>query len=215
MEQTQSSRIVQSKELTPLVDGICAEISGLKRMTISSLENLLRARASKFPFNVTFDQAVRQPIVVLHSSSSTRQPKPVVMTLGTFAILDNNRGFPTVSGRKNQDFTISDFDTLNARVYEPFPPFHLAGFLNKTLYTNTIPVSGPLLRPPSGALVKETMQQQDLRGCFLPPAIVEQLHHEPDGLVYFKKLDVICYTGGPLSQAVGYEIDKVTMVCQF
>ena len=218
MEQTQSSHIVHSKELTPLVDGICAAKTDLKRMAINSLDELLEAQTETFPFNLTFDQAVDQPIVVLHSSGSTGLPKPVTMTHGTFAVLDNDRNFPSVPGRKNHDFTVWDFDTPDARIYEPFPPFHLAGFTNKIvvpLYTHTIPVSGPPLRPPSGALVKEIMQQQDLCGCYLPPAVAEQILHEPNGLDYFKTLDVFAYAGGPLSQAAGDEISKVTMVCQF
>ncbi len=59
------------------------------------------------------------------------------------------------------------------------------------------------------------MQQQNLRGCFLPPAVAKQLLDEPNGLDYFQNLDVFCYGGGPLSQAAGDEISKVTMVCQF
>ena len=39
--------------------------------------------------------------------------------------------------------------------------------------------------------------------------------HEPNGLDYFKTLDVFAYAGGPLTQAAGDEISKVTMVCQF
>lgn len=139
------------------------------------------------------------------------------MTHGTFAVLDNDRDFPTVAGRKNHDFTVWDFDTPDARIYKPFPPFHRAGFLNKIvvpLYTHTIPVSGPPLRPPSGALVKEIMQQQNLPRCFLPPAVAEQILHEPDGYDY-QKLDVFCYADDPLSQAAGDEISKFTMMCQF
>jgi len=218
MEQTRSSRVVYPKEMRTLVDGICTATPDLRRMEISSLNELLRAHAGSFPFHLTFDQAVRQPIVILHSSGSTRLPEPVVMTHGSFAVMDNDRNFPTVPGRKNHDFTVWDFESPGARIYEPFPPFHMGGFLNKIilpLYTHAIPVFGPPLRPPSGALVKEILQQQDIRGCFVPPVIAEQLLHEPNGLDFFKKLDIFCYSGGPLSQAVGDAISKVTMICQF
>lgn len=218
MEQTQSSKLVYSKELTPLVEGMRAAKLGLECMAIDALDELLQAQAESFPFSLMFDQAVRQPIVVLHSSGSTGLPKPVVMTHGTFATLDNDRNLPNVPGRKNHDLTVWDFDGTEGRIYEPFPPFHLAGFMNKVmvpLYTHTIPVFGPPLRPPSGALAAEIMQQQDIDGSILPPAVAEQLLHEPNGLDYFKKLKVLCYAGGPLSQAVGDEISKVTMVCQF
>ena len=185
---------------------------------IEPLEILLEANGPSFPFHPDFDEAIQQPVVVLHSSGSTGLPKAVVMTHGTFAVMDNDRNFPTVPGRKNHDLTIWDFDGAIGRIYEPFPPFHLAGFFNKImapLYTNAIPVFGPPLRPPSGALVAEIMQHQDIRGCILPPSVAEHLLHEPNGLDLYKQLDVFCYAGGPLSRAAGDMISGVTTICQF
>lgn len=119
---------------------------------------------------------------------------------------------------KNHDMTIWDFDGNGGRIFEPFPPFHLAGFLNKImspLYTNAVPLFGPPLRPPSGALVAEIMRQQRIRGCLLPPSVAEQLLHEPDGLDMIKGLDSFCYASGPLSPAAGDAISAVTNLCQF
>lgn len=201
-----------------MVNGLTASKVGVKSAAIEPLNDLLEVEAPLFPYRPNFDEAVRQPVVVLHSSGSTGLPKPVVMTNGSFTIMDNDRNFPTVPGRKNHDLTIWDFDGTPGRIYEPFPPFHLAGFFNKImmpLYTTAIPVFGPPLRPPSGALVADIMQQQNIRACILPPSVVEQLLHEPNGLDYIEQLDIICYAGGPLSQAVGDAISRVTMICQF
>ena len=218
MEQTNSNKLFYAKEMEAIVNGLAASKAGLKSAAIEPLNDLLEVEAPLFLFRPSFDEAVRQPIVVLHSSGSTGLPKPVIMTHGSFAIMDNDRNFPTVAGRKNHDLTIWDFDGTPGRIYEPFPPFHLAGFFNKVmvpLYTDAIPVFGPPLRPPSGALVADIMQQQKIRGCILPPSVAEQLLHEPNGSDFFKQLDIFCYAGGPLSQATGDTISEVTMVCQF
>ena len=218
MEQTESSKIVYAKELQAVINAIAASKEGLKSAAIEPLNDLLEVEAPLFPYHPSFDEAVRHPVVVLHSSGSTGLPKPVVMTHGTFTVMDNDRNFPTIAGRKNHDLTIWDFDGTLGRIYEPFPPFHLAGFHNKVtvpLYTNAIPIFGPPLRPPSGALVADIMKQQKIRGCILPPSVAEDLLHEPDGLDFFKQLDVFSYAGGPLAQATGDAIIGVTMVCQF
>lgn len=218
MEQTNSSKIYYAKEVERIVNGIAASKPELELAAIESLDELLEAEAPLFPYHPNFDEAVRHPVVVLHSSGSTGLPKPVIMTHGTFTVMDNDRNFPTVEGRKNHDLTIWDFDGTPSRIYEPFPPFHLAGFHNKImtpLYTNAIPVFGPPLRPPSGALVADILKQQKIRGCILPPSVVEQLLHESNGLELIKQLDIVCYAGGPLSRASGDQISKVTMVCQF
>lgn len=218
MNQTQSSKLVFSQEMAPLVDTIRAAKTHLRYWSIPSLDDLLSATSPHFAYDHDFDEAKGHPILILHSSGSTGLPKPVIMTNGSFAVVDNDRNFPSVPDRRNHDLTVWDFPETDARIYEPFPPFHLAGFFNKVtvpLFTHTIPIFGPPSRPPSGALAAEIMQQQRLRGLFLPPIVAEQLLQEPAGLDYFKDLDVFCYAGGPLSQAAGDAISQVTTVCQF
>ena len=218
MEQTQSTKIVYAEEMTPVVNALSQLVSGTKIVAIETLSDLLEVDVPLFPFRPRLEEALGQPIVILHSSGSTGLPKPVIMTHGTFTVMDNDRNFPQVAGRKNHDLTIWDFDGTPGRIYEPFPPFHLAGFMSKVmvpLYTNAIPVFGPPLRPSTGALVAEIMQHQRIRGCLLPPSVAEQLLHEPNGLRIFQQLDIFCYAGGPLSPATGDKISEVTMVCQF
>ena len=218
MEQTKSTKILYTLELEAVVQKLVASMQDIQCATIGSLDSLLEADGPPFPFHPDFDEAIRHPVVVLHSSGSTGIPKPVVMTHGTFAVTDDDRNFPRVPERENHDLTVWDFHGSSGRIYEPFPPFHLAGFFNKVmvpLFTNAIPIFGPPLRPPSGQLAAEIMLHQPVRGCILPPFVAEQLLHEPNGLEFFKKLDVFIYASRPLSQATGNAISGVTTVCQF
>lgn len=52
-------------------------------------------------------------------------PKPITMTHGTFATMDNDRNLPNVEGRKRLDFTIWDFSG-GGKFYTAFPPFHVS-----------------------------------------------------------------------------------------
>ena len=219
MQQTESTKLLYALEAKPVVDSLTELQSGLECLPLESLEDLLNAPSSEFHYRPTLEEAVWHPVLVLHSSGSTGIPKPVIMRHGSFTVMDNDRNFPSIPGRKNHDLTVWDFDGFSrARIYEPFPPFHLTGFFNKVmipLFTNAVPVFGPPLRPPSGSLVAEIMRKQKIRGCILPPSLVEQLLCEPDGLDLIRQLRVFCYAGGPLSEAAGNAISKATLVCQF
>ena len=217
MKQTDSSKILYSPEVQAISDEIVASTPGLTSLRLEALTRLLESQAPSIAYRPVLEEALRDPIIVLHSSGSTGPPKPVVMTHGSFAVWDNDRNFPTIAGRKTYDLTTWDFGGSFKRIYDPFPPFHSAGFHSKIalpLFTESVPVYGPPSRPPNGALVVEIIERQKIRGCILPPSIAEQLLHESRGLDYFKQLDVFCYTGGPLSQAAGDAISQVTQICQ-
>lgn len=102
-----------------------------------------------------------------------------------------------------------------ARVYTVFPFFHLAGFLSLTLQTifmNASPVLGPPHLLPDTALLKLVMQHQKLRSMFLPPAVIEGLLHEPNGIDAFKNLDFLVYSGAPFSPVNGDRLSKVVEI---
>lgn len=139
------------------------------------------------------------------------------MTHGAFAVIDNDRNFPTVPGRRNHDLTTWDFPAGNY-LYTPFPMFHMAGFLNNIMvpiYTYTIPIFGPATRLPSGGLVAQVLRCLNVKGCFLPPSTVADLYNEPDGPNLLKSLSILCYAGGPLPEAIGNELIQHVTLCQF
>jgi len=47
---------------------------------------------------------------------------------------------------------------------------------------------------------------------FLPPAVIEQLLHEPNGIEYFKNLDFLVYSGAPFSPAIGDQLSRVVEI---
>ena len=138
------------------------------------------------------------------------------MTHGTFSTLDNDRNVPEAPGRKKHDFTLWD-RIADHRFFTIFPPFHLAGFVSfvaTPVFSKAIPVMGPPI-PPSGDMVRQTMDQLDIRALFVPPVIAEQLLKEKNGLGLFKNLEFLCCAGGALSQAVGDQLVQFTDICQY
>ena len=81
--------------------------------------------------------------------------------------------------------------------------------------TKATVVLSPSNQPPSGHLACEIMQHLTLRAVFAPPFVFEQLVQQPKGLEKVKRLDVLLYAGGPLTEATGNTLSELTNVCQF
>ncbi|KAH8689541.1 putative NRPS-like enzyme [Talaromyces proteolyticus] len=215
--QTQCTKLAYSSEMTPVVHALQKIYNSLHSFEIPTLEELLTEQSEPVPYALEFFEARREPILILHSSGSTGLPKPVQMTHGTFAVTDNDRNATSVPGRRNHDLTTWDFPPGSC-IYSPYPLFHLLGFFNSIMlpvYSTTVPIFGPPTRIPTGSLAVQILRLLDVRGCFLPPTIAAELYKEPDGPDLLKKLDVLCYAGGPLLEAVGNELVKHVRVCEY
>ena len=105
------------------------------------MNEILDLKSEEYSYDHTFDEVSKREILILHSSGSTGKsykahgdertnhclglPKPITMTHGTFATMDNDRNLPDVQGRKRLDFTIWDF-AGGGKFYTAFPPFHVS-----------------------------------------------------------------------------------------
>ncbi len=116
----------------------------LQILQVPSLDDMLVDASEHYPYHKDFATARWDPIVVLHSSGSTGRPyrraiktyiadltvtgapKPIVMNHATFAVIDNDRNLPTVSGRRNQNFSLWNFGEGGGLYFSSFPPFHVS-----------------------------------------------------------------------------------------
>ncbi|KAI1370978.1 acetyl-CoA synthetase-like protein [Hypoxylon crocopeplum] len=211
MNQTGSTKVLHTVEVAPIMKHLLDLEHTIHAQTVPSFDEMMMSSPKHYPYLKSFDEARNDPIVVLHSSGSTGLPKPITMTHGSFATLDNEHNLASVPGRKNRDSTIWKFDG-EARVYIVFPFFHLGGFLFFTvnsIFQNTSPVLGPPHMIPDGPLLKSVLQQQKLRAMHLVPSVIEQLLQEPNGIDFFKNVDFVAYSGAPSSPAVGDRLSRV------
>ncbi|KAF2965609.1 hypothetical protein GQX73_g7969 [Xylaria multiplex] len=211
MMQTGCSKLLYASELSPLIDPMRASSLSLCTVAIPSFEDMVASTPKHYPYQKLFEDAQDEPAAVLHSSGSTRLPKPIIMTHASFAVLDNEHNLPEVIGRKRRDWTMWSFEG-GGRLFTVFPFFHLGGFLMFTvaaIFGKTTIVYAPPFLVPDGTLIRDIMLQQRLNALLLPPSLVEQLINEPQGMELVKKLDFVAYSGAPLSSAIGNRLSKI------
>jgi acyl-coenzyme A synthetase/AMP-(fatty) acid ligase len=178
MEATNSNKIFHTAELAPIIKGMVTTNPKIIGTQIKSFDDMTQPTPI-YPYSENWSEAIIKPIMVLHSSGSTGNPKPVILNHGTMAVFDNEQNDPMVPGRDKQDITMwTGKNPDSSRYYSVFPPFHLAGFHATVIiptFTQATPVLGPPASPPTGQLISQAMKQHKLRGLFVPPSLAEAL----------------------------------------
>ena len=57
--------------MKPIIERVQEKMGHLESVEVPSLDEMLEGNGQKYPYNETFENAKRNPIVILHSSGST------------------------------------------------------------------------------------------------------------------------------------------------
>ncbi|TKA57030.1 hypothetical protein B0A49_10497 [Cryomyces minteri] len=220
LEATKCTKFVCSSELLAKGKHIKDLVPNLQLVQLPSFDEMLSGNIADYPYDKTFAEAENDPVLICHTSGSTGAPKPITLTNGNWAVIDNLRKIPKTPGRKNQDWSLFNYENRGCFL-SSFPPFHATGMIAMALplLYNSVIVVPPPDRPATGESCLEIMHvlerhHRTLRGLLVPPTVLEQLVQEPDGLQQTSKLDFVMFTGGPLAPSVGDRLSKVTDICQ-
>ncbi|KAI0430794.1 acetyl-CoA synthetase-like protein [Xylaria sp. FL1042] len=216
MQQTLCTKLVHAAEVAPLTKPLVGLDRALHAETIPSFAQMLGASSPPYAYEKDFDTVENDPILVLHSSGSTGLPKPIVMTHGSFAVMDNEKNLAEIPGRKRRDWSMWNFDG-EARVFSVFPFFHLGGFMAlafNPVLNNASPILSPPFMLPDANLLRTVRRHHKLRSIILPPSIVEQVLQEPDGIDLFRDIDFLVTSGAPISSAIGDRLSSVVEIRQ-
>ncbi|KAI1478995.1 acetyl-CoA synthetase-like protein [Daldinia eschscholtzii] len=197
-------KLLYPVETAPIIQPIRALKPEIHTEVIPLFEEMINSKPEYYLYEKSFDEAKHEPAAALHSSGSTGLPKPITMTHGSFAVLDNEHNLPEIPGRKKRDWTMWTWKG-EGRLYTIFPFFHVAA----ALFGNTSIVFGPPNLVPDGKLLKNILLHRKLQALLLPPAIIEQILIEPNGVNFFKGLEFLAYSGAPFNQANGAKLSEV------
>ncbi|CCD52801.1 similar to AMP-binding enzyme [Botrytis cinerea T4] len=155
------------------------ETTGVQTIECPDVDELLDTIYPHYHFNKTFEQARKEPLVILHTSGTTGFPKPIVWNHETRLL---NTLPPFHAG--------GIFMTLLNAVFNQIPH----------------PLSGV---PLSTKIVLEALNHVKADSVLLAPPFVEEVGANPEMLNFLvKNIDVLLYGGGDVSQATGDKISK-------
>ncbi|KAK5019019.1 putative NRPS-like protein biosynthetic cluster [Cryomyces antarcticus] len=220
LEATKCTKFICSSELLAKGKHIKDLVPNLQLVQLPSFDEMLSGNIADYPYDKNFAEAENDPVLICHTSGSTGAPKPITLTNGNWAVIDNLRKIPKTLGRKNQDWSLFNYEDRDCFL-SSFPPFHATGMIAMALplLYNSVIVVPPPDRPATGEScldIMHVLEQHNctLRGLLVPPTVLEQLVNEPDGLWQTSKLDFVMFTGGPLAPSVGDRLSQVTDICQ-
>jgi acyl-CoA synthetase (AMP-forming)/AMP-acid ligase II len=142
-----------------LLQPLLKATDALECATIAPLDDWIASYIEPFPFTKGYEEAKDDPIIVLHSSGSTGNPKPITNTHAFFAATE--LPLPEVKGRTIGGIGLLDFDG-GGFIYSPFPGYHLAGITALSYFSlwtrSAAIVLGPPDKAPSVDIVRNTSQ---------------------------------------------------------
>ncbi|KAF2267571.1 acetyl-CoA synthetase-like protein [Lojkania enalia] len=160
-----------------------------------------------YPYTRTWEEGRNHPCLVIHTSGSTRLPKPVVWTQAMLTLTDAHHLVSPLDGRPAVWGPL--FDSVR-RSFNALPLFHGTGIaigITKPVFNNTVTVLGP---PDSATadIFDQVLEHGNIDSANCFPATLEEISTRPDILQKLGRLKYIAYVGGHLSPKTGDIISK-------
>ena len=171
----------------------------MKTATVPELQELLdNDQVPLYPYTKTFEQARKDPCLVLHTTGSTGLPKPITWKLEILSTYEAWRLIPPVDGY----IPTTEVYQESMRAYNCMPLFHTSGLntgITMSLLLGVTTVYGSASVVPHAAYADEMHQLPGIDASIAPPAIYEDLIHDPASLERLYSLKYILVCGGMFS----------------
>ncbi|KAF1973116.1 putative AMP-binding enzyme [Bimuria novae-zelandiae CBS 107.79] len=168
-----------------------------RSLQVPELEQLFGEHTSPlFPYEKSWNQAKDDPWLIFHTSGTTGMPKLVTYSQKMMASLDAAKSMPDA-----HEETMSDHFSRR-RWYTPLPSLHFVGMtvsLQFPLFCGSVVIIGPATSgPTTPSVAAEVLRHSKAEGVVLPPALIDGLCNNPDGLECLRNLKYIYFAGAPL-----------------
>ncbi|KAL9053698.1 MAG: hypothetical protein Q9206_003833 [Seirophora lacunosa] len=201
LEKTNCGAFICSQSLEAQANLVTQACQGIPVIPAPELHHLLREDiAPSYAYTKSWEEAMKDPWIIFHTSGTTGLPKPVIYTNMMMTSIDAARTMPDPD-----DETILDHYAEH-RWYTPLPSLHFVGMtaaLQFTVFLGSTIVFGPAERPTTAEVVSQILDHARLDGMIVPPSLLEGLCGNDETLNKVKRLKCVQYAGAPLRKEVG------------
>ncbi|KAE8557519.1 hypothetical protein EYB25_002226 [Talaromyces marneffei] len=177
---------------------------------VPELEELLdETSAPTYPYTKTFEEARKDPCLILHTTGSTGLPKPITWKLEILSTYEAWRTIPSMG----EYVSMTEIYQEAHRAYNAMPLFHTSGLntgITLSLLLGVTTVFGAANVVPNAAYADEMHKYAGVDASIGPPSLYEDLSHETDTLDRIDTLRYVLVCGAPLSQVAGDVVSKRT-----
>ncbi|KUJ12451.1 NRPS-like enzyme [Mollisia scopiformis] len=187
----------------------------MQHFAVPSVEDLLGIEYPVYPYDKKFEEAMSEPLMVIHTSGSTGFPKALIYSHEGVA-----RNMNMLAKDPPEGLGFMDRLVQGKRVLNCFPPFHgacLASHLFAAIPFGTVmiaPLAGTI---PTAQGIVDALHHTSAHVALIVPSIIHELNQDAALLDYCaQNLERCLYAGGDLPQAVGDKVaSKLPLICQY
>lgn len=167
--------------------------------TVPELDELLDFEdiAPPFPYTKTFQEAFRDPYLVLHSSGTTGDPTPAVYNHAGIAAVDSHQMVPEFEGRPLLSLLYSP--GVGVRFLMVTSPYHVlsAGLaMIMSVFGGGVFVPGFRHRGVGTSEIVDILNHAKVKLGMLTPWMMESIARRADAKSYIESFDTVFFGGG-------------------
>ncbi|KAF7174064.1 hypothetical protein CNMCM5623_006358 [Aspergillus felis] len=202
LKETNTKAVLHPPGFKEHIPGVGRLVTTMEIVEIPWLNELWRKQTSSYSYIKSFREEQDRIALIVHTSGTTGLPKPIFLTHGYCATVDNVRNFPLPKGRRSSIPCNPLFE--GGAVLTVFPFFHIVGFFffAQAVFSG-LPFATPPSKPLSGDLVVKTLRELRVVSAALPPSLIENICSSDFGLKTLTQLNNLYFGGAPLSPEIG------------
>ncbi|RAH43033.1 NRPS-like enzyme [Aspergillus brunneoviolaceus CBS 621.78] len=196
------SERAQFQKIIDEVDDNCSDL-GLERWQMAPFWDIFApSPVPEYPHQESYDDVEDYLTLIIHSSGTTGMPKPITLTHGYLATIDQMQTLPVPPGREP---AMSALRNMGKMRFFHGPMFHIMGLycLTECIFYETPFLMAPD-RPLTPGLFSRIMSAPvPPRWGLLSPFLLQDLWSSEQGRLALLQLQDVNYGGAPLASATG------------